>query len=415
MKKQMNHLAAVLLAVTAPLALAEVLLKDARFDGADDTIDIRVEGSEIVELGKGLAAGEGTDVVEVGGAIVTPGFIDGATTLGLGEVDSFAQAEDGRVSGINLSAGFDVSTAINRRSSMIPVAPNDGVTTAVVVPVPGEHILAGLSATLSTGAARTVDGQLGLHAFLSEYARRHGGTSRAAALYTLIDALREGDRYRRNKRAYEAGRIRPFEYSTADLEAISRVLERAIPLVVHIDRATDIENLLEALREFDVWLILAGAAAGWQVADQLAEASVPVLLNVLDNTPGTFDTLGARLDNAALLAKAGVTVAFVSTEPFSEFRSLSQAGGVAVAYGMPRAEALRALTENPARIWQISGKGVIEEGAVADLVIWNGDPLEVMSSPTRVMIGGKWVDLRTRMDMLRDRYSGDQTAPPGYR
>ena len=234
---------------------------------------------------------------------------------------------------------------------------------------------------------------------------------------SVVDALQEAGRYGKNVRAFENGKAREFKQTEVDLKALYRVLQKELPLVVHIDRASDIETVLSVLDGFDIDLILASVVEGWKVRSLLAEKGVPVVVNVLDNRPSSFDKLGARLDNVALMAEAGVKVALMSVDPFSEFRSLSQAAGVAVAYGLPWQEALKTITVNPAEIWGLTGLGRIEEGGIADLVLWDGDPLEVMSRPLKVMVDGKWMDLTTRQDLLKARYSDltDQEVPFGYR
>ena len=124
----------------------------------------------------------------------------------------------------------------------------------------------------------------------------------------------------------------------------------------------------------------------------------------MDNLPKNFDRLGARLDQATLLAEAGVTFAFLSGSPYSETRSLSQAAGIAVAQGLSWQQALAAITSAPAAIWALEGLGRLEVGAIADLVIWNGDPLEVTSAPLAVLVDGEWVNLETRQGALAKRY-----------
>ena len=129
-----------------------------------------------------------------------------------------------------------------------------------------------------------------------------------------------------------------------------------------------------------------------------------MLINGLDNLPQNFDRLGARLDQAYLLSAAGVRFALMSGSPYSEFRSLTQAAGVAVANGLAWEQALLAITAVPAEIWGLEGLGKIDRGAKADLVIWSGDPLEVSSAPIAVMVDGEWVNLETRQDRLAKRY-----------
>jgi imidazolonepropionase-like amidohydrolase len=176
-------------------------------------------------------------------------------------------------------------------------------------------------------------------------------------------------------------------------------------LVAHVDRAADIRHLIAALEDFpEIRLVLAGATEAWKVSKLLAAKDIPVLLSIMNNLPENFDRLGARLDHATLLDADGVQFAFMSGSPYSEFRSLSQAAGVAVAYGLSWTTAIAAITRSPAQIWGLEDLGVIEPGAIADLVIWDGDPLEVTSAPTAVMIDGAWVDLSTRHKALAERY-----------
>jgi len=188
-------------------------------------------------------------------------------------------------------------------------------------------------------------------------------------------------------------------------------------LVIHVDRAADIETVIAELGTFNLMLVIAGGREAWRVKQVLAEMEIPVVLNVIDNLPSRFDRLGARLDNAALLVGAGVKVAFMTQDLYKDTRSLTQAAGVAVAYGLSWQEAMKAITVNPASIWGLENYGSLEKGRVADIVIWDGDPLEVMSAPTRLMIDGRWISLTTRQDLLRDRYSEleNQDVPFGYR
>jgi imidazolonepropionase-like amidohydrolase len=151
--------------------------------------------------------------------------------------------------------------------------------------------------------------------------------------------------------------------------------------------------------------VIAGGAEAWLVARELAQAQVPVLVDPLVNLPGSFDQLGARLDNAARLHAAGVTFAFSqSGDATHNARKVRQLAGNAVANGLPWDAALAALTANPARIFGLADRGRIEPGQRADLVLWSGDPLEVTTYAEQVWIDGAPVDPRTRQTELRDRY-----------
>ncbi len=158
--------------------------------------------------------------------------------------------------------------------------------------------------------------------------------------------------------------------------------------------------------------VINGGAEAWMVADRLAEAGVPVLINALENLPGSFDQLGARLDNAAILHAAGVTIAFSGGETHNA-RKLRQLAGNAVAHGLPYEAGLAAMTVNPALIFELAeGVGVLESGSRADLVLWSDDPLEVTSVAEQVIIEGRLIPMVSRQTLLRDRYLPQNPETP---
>jgi len=159
-----------------------------------------------------------------------------------------------------------------------------------------------------------------------------------------------------------------------------------------------------------------GGAEAWIVAEELAAARVPVVLDPLANLPQRFETLAATLENAARLHRAGVLVAFASSDSHNA-RNLKQAAGNAVAHGMPHEAALAALTINPALIYGIEDSfGTLEPGKDADVVIWSGDPFELATFAEQVFIRGRPVPMVSRATLLRDRYLDlDAELPPAYR
>lgn len=381
--------------------------------------DILVQDGRIVKIGVHLTVDSSVELIDVGGAIVTPGLFDSGTQLGLAEVGTSSISGDDRAKGQQLGAGFSISLALNRHSSMIPMARRMGITRAMVVPQPGSEPLSGQSALVQLGGSSkfAIDKSNAVHLYIREADRKLVGGSRASMLMQVLESFHEARRYQKNIRAYQRGKTRKFRQSEPDLKALTRVLSGDIPLVIHIDRAADIELVLDELSMFDLRIVLSGAREAWKVRDQLVQQNIPVLLNVIDNLPRKFDRLGARLDNASLLVEAGVLVAFKTADLYTNTRMLTQGAGIAVAYGLDWEDALRAITVNPAKIWGLNNSGVLAAGSVADLVIWDGDPLEVMSAPTRLMIDGQWISLRTRQDLLRERYSHleEKTVPYGYR
>jgi imidazolonepropionase-like amidohydrolase len=152
--------------------------------------------------------------------------------------------------------------------------------------------------------------------------------------------------------------------------------------------------------------LIVGGVEAWKVAPELAAAKVAVILDPLQNLPGSFDQLGATMENAARLHAAGVRIAFSNSgDGTHNARKVRQAAGNAVAHGLPWDAALAALTRSPAEIFGLGDSlGRIATGLRADLVLWSGDPLEVTSHATQVWIGGEAQPMRSRQTELRDRY-----------
>jgi imidazolonepropionase-like amidohydrolase len=208
-----------------------------------------------------------------------------------------------------------------------------------------------------------------------------------------------------------------------DAEALAPVLAGTMPLVIAADRESDIRQAVDLAKDTHVRVVILGGAEAWRAAEALAAAHVPVILDPEVDLPQTFDSLGARYDNAALLARAGVTIAFAVSgngiyRSYNPGSSEREGAGLAVANGLPRDEALRAITLAPAQIWGLPHTGQLTPGADADLVIWDGDPLEPASNPVLVMVAGRPVSLATRQTRLRDRYAPARFAdpmPPAYR
>ncbi len=152
-------------------------------------------------------------------------------------------------------------------------------------------------------------------------------------------------------------------------------------------------------------IAIVGADEGWRVAPRLARSGIPVIVDAFSNLPASFEQLGATAENASRMMDAGVTVAISHLGDSSHQARLAiQVAGNAVANGMSHDDAMKALTTAPAEIFGLQGLGVIGPGARADIVVWDGDPLEVTSNPDVVMIDGDVQSLETRQTELRDRY-----------
>lgn len=369
-----------------------VLMRDGRIVAVGRDIDIPAEASRIDARSK----------------IVTPGLVDPVSTVGLAEVSLEASSVDTTVANDRFGAALDAADAFNPRSILVPVTRIEGVTRAVVTPVTVVGgVISGRSAAVNLlDTERPVDRRhVAVMVNLGEAGAAQAGGARTAALARLREALAEARDYGQNRRAWEQGARREYHLGWSDLEALQPVLRGQLPLAAKAHRASDIITLLELAAEHDLRLVIIGGAEAWMVAERLAAAQVPVILNPLDNLPQRFEMLGATLENAARLAAAGVDIAFSSPMGGSHnARNLGQGAGVAVANGLPWQQGLAAITANPARIWGLEGVGQLQPGFEADVVIWDGDPLEVTSYPDAVYIKGRAVPMVSRQTLLRDRY-----------
>ena len=374
--------------------------------------DILVRDGRIERIGPNLEAPADARIIEADGRPVTPGLFAGLTAHGLVEIGMVEHTVDGTLSagslpGPGMHPEFDVTPAYNPRSSVIPVTRIEGLTWSVLA--------AGQDDSVIGGQGRAVRFDDGFDSFLGDpvlyiavgagaSGKSHG--SRAAQWMLLEQALAE------------AGS--DLDWTPAPLltpagrTALAGFRGNGV-VVFSADRASDILQVLAFAQKHRLNAVIDGAAEGWLVADRLAEAGVPVLLNPLTNLPGNFDQLGARLDNAALLHAAGVTLAFTGNGTHHA-RKQRQAAGNAVAHGLPWNAALAALTVNPARIFGLPGaSGTLQAGSPADLVIWSGDPLEVTSAADAVVVDGREIPMVSRQTLLRDRYlEANPVRPRAY-
>lgn len=411
----------LLLGLAVPLAQAETLLiKGGKVHtladaGSFEQADILVRDGRVEAVGPSLDA-SADRVIDAAGKVVTPGVIAPVSELGLTEIGAASATNDYAVTGESIGSAFDPLPAYNPKSTLIPFNRAGGVTRALVLPgiqLWGEsagnpqRVFAGRSFAikLDGGFDSVVATDLGQRAYLGEAGGQLAGGSRASAYAKVKNALEEAREYRANRDAIRRGEWRELNHSVADLEALQPLLGGQQPLLVTVNRASDILQAIELAREFDLKLVVLGGAEGWMVADQLAESGVPVIVDAQNNLPISFESLGARLDNAALMAKAGVTV-LISGPDYASTHNVylsRQSAGNAVAYGLPYAEGLKSISANVAEVFGIEG-GAIEPGAVADIVVWSGDPLEVTSYAEEVLIDGEPQSLVNRSTRLRDRY-----------
>ncbi len=405
------------LALVAPAAAQDFAITNATVatgDGSDpvENATVVVRGGRIVATGTDVTPPTGVEVIDGTGKWVTPGIFSAVTTLGLADVDAVSDSNDISARNSPFSAALDVAPAVNPASQQLLVARADGITRASVAPQPSSGIFGGQGAVIDLGA--DAEPITRAHAFqvvaLGETGARLAGGGRTATYAWLENALREAS-------AFAAGRWNgdDAELTRADAAALGPVVSGQQPLYVHVERASDIREVLQLQRDFPrLDLVLLGVSEGWLVAREIAAAGVPVIADPLDDLPSGFDQIAATQSNIGRMQAAGVTVAIGRMEggTAEQPRNARQYAGNLVALtripgasGLSWGQALATITSIPAKIAGFDGQlGTLASGAIADVVMWDGDPLEVGSVPVAVFIDGVRQPVDNHQTRLRERY-----------
>ena len=414
---------ALLVALATNASAQELLIRNATVHTATSRgtlqgADVLVRGGRIAAVGPHLAAPAGVQTVDANRAPVTPAFFGGLTHLGVEEVSGEESTVDATLAlgrkthEMTVRPEFDLTLAFNPDATAVPVSRIEGIGETLLMPGEGE----GGSIILGQGGVVRLDGTpdpVGprvLFVAVGGEGAELSGQSRAGTWMLLEQWLDEA-----------RGRI-PADHHSATLTPSGRaVLARYARgeglMMFHVDRAADIRQLLKFAQRQKLRIGLVGAAEGWRVARELAAAKVPVFVDPLADLPANFDEIGARLDNAAILRQAGVTVGIVQggENPTHNARNTRQLAGNAVANGLPWEDGLAALTRVPAETFGLRDTGTIAVGQRADLVLWTGDPLDVANVATQVWFDGRAISMRSRQTDLRDRYLRPQgTLPRAY-
>ncbi|GGB21101.1 amidohydrolase [Sphingomonas metalli] len=384
-----------------------------------------IRDGRIVAAGRGVAVPAGAETIDATGKWVSPGIVAGIGSMGLVDASGVSDSNDSSARNSPYNAAIDVSTAINPDGVVIGNERAGGVTRAIVSADAAGSIFAGQGAIIDLGddAQPVTRPRAFQYVELGEGGAERAGGSRPAAYVMLADAFEQAADYRRNPVAFD-GRGRDALLKRADAQALLPVLDGTMPLVVHVERASDIRQVLTLPRRYPkLKLVLAGAAEGWMVAREIAAARVPVMASAIADLPASFEQLAATESNVGRLQRAGVTVGVLFDGSGGE-HNLKQFAGNLVAIGkIPGAaglswgQALAAITSGPAEVMGIGGEiGSLRPGRRADVVLWSGDPLELSSLPERLWIDGKPQPMRSRQNRLRDRYltPADGALPKAY-
>lgn len=346
------------------------------------------------------------------GKILTPGLIGAMNSLGLVEVSAVSRTRDAGDKKADIT--FDASTAFNPKSAAIAYSRKGGITTNIVAPRGGDDMFKGQAfiADLSGEFDSIVETNT---AVIVDVGSKSKG-SRALTLQNLRNKLDDAKtalaKAKKEQAEAKKDKKKDAKEPKRDEKAINALLTGEKPLIAHADRATDILALIKLKQDFGLDLVIADAGDAVSVAAQIAEAKVPVIIATIDNLP-SFDALHQSLKSATVLIDAGVNVAFKVNGDTHNLYQLRYDAGVAVANGVSKEQALKAVTANVADAFNFDA-GRIAIGKKADLVLWSADPFELSTRVEKMWIDGVEHTTESRHDALRNRYTTESDMPRAY-
>ena len=390
------------------------------YNGIDD---IPFSGNILIEDGLIKRVSESSlqadEILDVGGKIVTPGFIASDTEIGIVEIGALDVTRDDE-SNI-YSIGFSIHDAFNPNSTLIPWNRANGITSAITLPRNTSSPIGGL------GSFFVLDSNLNISSEPDMVMiGRIGGSSSSsrAEMLSLTDdilafafSISSSD-MKTNldiDALIDSSSIADFlELKARDVRALHKLIDKKMPIIIKSNRASDILKLIEMKKKYDLNLIIMGAQEASLVSKQLAESKIPLIVNPINNIPNSFDELASNINLSSRLEDEGILLMFNASRDHN-YHLIRQGAGIAVANGMTYGGAIRALTSNVATAFNIQDRGTIKPGKVADLIVWEADPLEPSSMPEKVYINGIDMDLTTRSSRLTDRYTKNLDKPNTYR
>ena len=398
-----------------------IVIKNATiYNGIDD---IPFSGNILIEDGLIKRVSESSlqadEILDVGGKIVTPGFIASDTEIGIVEIGALDVTRDDE-SNI-YSIGFSIHDAFNPNSTLIPWNRANGITSAITLPRNTSSPIGGLGSFFVLNSNLNISSEPDIVMI-----GRIGGSSsssRAEMLSLMDDILAfafsiSSSDIKTNQdidALIDSSSTADFlELKSRDIKALYKLVNKKLPIIIKSNRASDILKLIEMKKKYDLNLIIMGAQEAALVSKQLAESKIPLIVNPINNIPNSFDELASNINLSSRLEDEGILLMFNASRDHN-YHLIRQGAGIAVANGMSYGGAIRALTSNVATAFNIQDRGTIKPGKVADLIVWEADPLEPSSMPEKVFINGVDMDLTTRSSRLTDRYTKNLDKPNSYR
>jgi len=380
-----------------------------------------ISDGKIIAVGTNVSVPGNAKILDAKGLSVYPGMIDGNTVIGLTEIGQGAPGTvDTSEIGDN-NANIRAEVAVHPDSAHVRVTRANGITTVLTAPRGGT--IAGQGALINldgwTPHEMLVKAQVAMiinwpgaggggggFAFFAQ----QGGTSeirrqQERQIENLKKILAEARAYADTKEAQAKDSSLPKQKIDLRMEGLIPVVRGQMPVIINAQLERDIKKAIEFADEMKIKMILAGGVDAHLVADQLKAKNIPVLIGSVMRMPAREDDpYDMAFSNAGILAKAGVKIAF-QTQDAAEARDLPYEAGMSAAFGLPKEEALKAVTINTAEILGVADQlGSIETGKMANLIVTDGDPLEVRTQVKYMFIRGRQVSLTSRHTELYERY-----------
>ena len=358
-------------------------------------------------------------VINGTGKILTPGIISTDTEIGIVEIGALSVTRD---DSSNLyQIGFSIYDAFNPNSVLIPWNRSNGITSTLTLPQNTNSPIGGLGSFFVLDSSLEISGSKDV--VMIGRVGGSGSESRAETFAIIEDLLEfassidssDMKTYKDIAEIIDGSPIaETMELHPRDLKALYKLVNDELPLIIKANRASDLLKLIKLKETYNLNLIIMGAQEAGLVADRIADSKIPLIINPINNIPESFDELGANIELAGKLEDLGITLMFNAPRDHN-YHLIRQGAGVAVANGMSYAGALKALTLSPVEVFKLGNRGQIAPGKIADLIIWDADPLEPSSMPEKVFINGEDIDLTSRMSRLTERYTKNKEKPNGYR
>ena len=398
-----------------------IVIKNANiYDGISNSPfkgNIQIEEDKIKRISSSNLQGD--FIIDAQEKIVTPGLIATDTEIGIVEIGALSVTRDDSADMYKI--GFSIYDAFNPNSTLIPWNRSNGVTTSLTIPQNTSSPIGGM------GSLFVLDGKLNVTGVRdAAMVGQVGGSSSGSRSehYAIIEDLlvmasslskkdlsSDSDIY---ELIGEWAVASAMELHPRDIKALFKIINDNVPLIMKSHRASDLLKLIEIKERFNLNMVIMGAQEAHLVKSELAEAGIPLIINPINNIPDSFDELASNIQMASRLEEAGIPIMF-NVSRSHNYHLIRQGAGVAVANGMSYGAAIKSLTSIPAETFGMSDRGTLEVGKIADLIIWDEDPLEPSAMPEYVFISGENMDLTTRATRLTDRYTKDLDKPVTYR